>query len=271
MICLSDIFLYPIKSCAGQVVSSWPLDLRGLIFDRQWMWVDTSGKFLTQRQFPQMAQVQVKIDSPMSLQMQVQIHQQNFSIPIRTQSLATSSPLKVEIWGESLTAEVLDGPWNSAMSDFLRTPARLVRYGAQEREKPSRFADGETVHFVTRESVDFLRTQGFDVSVETFRPNLVFESSSATPGNPFVEESWDELKFSSGVHLHVSKLCDRCGIINLRPLDGAKAQVLNLKKLADLRQEQTPKKASPGIPFGVHARVQTQGVLSVGEKLIFKK
>ena len=46
---IADIQVYPIKSLGGFSVKEWPFLPEGLAFDRQWMLVDETGKFITQR------------------------------------------------------------------------------------------------------------------------------------------------------------------------------------------------------------------------------
>jgi len=46
---LSRLFLYPVKSCGGQEVQSWPLDHRGLVGDRCWMVATDALTPLTQK------------------------------------------------------------------------------------------------------------------------------------------------------------------------------------------------------------------------------
>ncbi|HSY27829.1 MAG TPA: MOSC N-terminal beta barrel domain-containing protein, partial [Burkholderiaceae bacterium] len=56
---LTELNLYPIKSCAGialQEATVTPFGLMsGCIYDREWMVVDHAGNFLTQREIAQMA------------------------------------------------------------------------------------------------------------------------------------------------------------------------------------------------------------------------
>ncbi|MBT4032887.1 MAG: MOSC domain-containing protein, partial [Methylococcales bacterium] len=58
---LDQITLYPIKSLAGISVNQWPVTPRGLQYDRQWMLVDQKGRFLSQRQLPQMSLIETAI------------------------------------------------------------------------------------------------------------------------------------------------------------------------------------------------------------------
>lgn len=52
---ISELWVYPIKSCKGIRMSSVNVLARGFELDRAFMVVDASGKFVTQRSFPSMA------------------------------------------------------------------------------------------------------------------------------------------------------------------------------------------------------------------------
>ncbi|WIA20516.1 hypothetical protein OEZ85_004912 [Tetradesmus obliquus] len=54
---LSAIYLYPIKSCAPQAVTSWPLGPNGLLYDREWALVTPDGSVITQKQLPRLTQL----------------------------------------------------------------------------------------------------------------------------------------------------------------------------------------------------------------------
>ena len=53
---IDQLWIYPIKSCAGIVVPEAELTATGLRWDRHWMVVDAQSEFLTQRDHPRMAQ-----------------------------------------------------------------------------------------------------------------------------------------------------------------------------------------------------------------------
>ena len=58
---IAGLFVYPIKSCAGLALSEAELTETGLDLDRAWMVVDTQGEFVSQRELPRLALVQVQI------------------------------------------------------------------------------------------------------------------------------------------------------------------------------------------------------------------
>ncbi|MPZ18289.1 MAG: hypothetical protein GEV06_10305 [Luteitalea sp.] len=54
-----DLYIYPLKSCAGGRLDAAQLDRFGLVGDRRWMLVDRAGRFLSQRELPRMALLRV--------------------------------------------------------------------------------------------------------------------------------------------------------------------------------------------------------------------
>ncbi|XP_021731767.1 molybdenum cofactor sulfurase-like isoform X3 [Chenopodium quinoa] len=59
---LKSITVYPIKSCAGFCVDSWPLSKTGLLHDREWLLRSPSGEILTQKKAPEMSLISTFID-----------------------------------------------------------------------------------------------------------------------------------------------------------------------------------------------------------------
>ena len=54
---ISDLFVYPVKSCAGVRMNEVAIVPTGFEFDRNWMVVDADGAFVTQREHPTLALV----------------------------------------------------------------------------------------------------------------------------------------------------------------------------------------------------------------------
>lgn len=54
---LTDIILYPIKSCGGIYADSWYISNTGLLFDRHWMITNDDGVGLNQKREPKMTLV----------------------------------------------------------------------------------------------------------------------------------------------------------------------------------------------------------------------
>src|SRR4029453_19203531 len=58
---LESIHFYPVKSCAGTSPARALLAETGFDLDREWLVVDPSGSFVTQRELPRMALVQTSL------------------------------------------------------------------------------------------------------------------------------------------------------------------------------------------------------------------
>ncbi|MFN4863062.1 MAG: MOSC N-terminal beta barrel domain-containing protein, partial [Bacteroidota bacterium] len=53
---ITAIYIYPIKSMGGMSLGDAEVGMRGLQHDRRYMLVSAEGKFLTQRQTPELGQ-----------------------------------------------------------------------------------------------------------------------------------------------------------------------------------------------------------------------
>lgn len=49
---VTQLWLYPLKSCRGIKVQRATIGPTGFVLDRQWVVCDSGGKFITQRQQP---------------------------------------------------------------------------------------------------------------------------------------------------------------------------------------------------------------------------
>src|SRR5687768_2621905 len=63
---IAALNLFPVKGCAGIALSSGSLLATGIahegVRDREWMIVDTAGRFVTQREFPRLALIRSRIE-----------------------------------------------------------------------------------------------------------------------------------------------------------------------------------------------------------------
>lgn len=58
---LVGMFVYPVKSCGGVAVTSWPLGPCGLLYDREWCVTDPRGVALTQKSEPRLATIRPRL------------------------------------------------------------------------------------------------------------------------------------------------------------------------------------------------------------------
>lgn len=68
---LSELYRYPVKSGQAQSLKASPVGLLGLQGDRRWMVVEEeNGRFLTQRAWPQLGQIDASDDDSGQLLLQ---------------------------------------------------------------------------------------------------------------------------------------------------------------------------------------------------------
>ncbi len=92
---LSAIYRYPVKSMAGEAFEHLEVGARGLLHDREWMLVDDSGRFLTQRQLPRMALIATELDADGQLVLRAP------EMPDQRVGDAAGPRMDVTVWGDT--------------------------------------------------------------------------------------------------------------------------------------------------------------------------
>jgi uncharacterized protein len=127
---VSEIWIYPIKSCRGIKVSSAVVGKRGFLLDRIFMLIDEEGKFVSQRTQPKMALIDVNIDEKSEL---LTITAPGMVSPLTIDLKYHPSPgeksLACTVWGEDCTAYPIPtaGEWFSTYLGVASDHFRLVR------------------------------------------------------------------------------------------------------------------------------------------------
>lgn len=262
---ISGLYVYPIKSCAAAAVQDVILTETGLEFDRAWMVTDSTGESLTQRELPRMALIQPQIKhyemvlrAPGMLALHIKLD-------------AVEAPVRVTLWGEDIAAFDMGKIAAQWLSDFLGTPARLVRFDPDHQRISERrwtgdvialnqFSDGFSVLVISQASLDQfnakLEAAGTPaVSMARFRPNIVLESARGAPALlPHDEDRLDLLHILTGqgtAQLKLVKPCARCPIPNVDP-----ATAISSSEVGDMLQSyRADKRVNGALTFGMNAIV----------------
>jgi uncharacterized protein YcbX len=236
---LSQLLLYPIKSCAGMPVQEATLLESGLaaqgVHDREWMLVTEQGQFLTQREFPRMALIQPR---PSGGNLRVRAPALaggigDLLLPLAWESAADGPLRTVQIWDDAVRAvdcgELAADWFTQALG--ARTRVRLVRFH-QDVVRPTsvkwtggvpsqtRFADGYPLLLIGQSSLDDLnarlRAAGRDaLAMDRFRPNLVVMGLEA------FEEDYVAAINTDAAEIRPVKPCARCPIPSIDQATGA--------------------------------------------------
>jgi hypothetical protein len=254
---VTKVFVYPIKSCRGVAMRSARLSERGLENDRRWMIVDERGRFLSQRELPELSLVNVAIDGA-----ELVVTAAGAAPLQLPRELSSGTRRAVTVWRDSVGAVVhLRGSaWFSAL---LSRACQLVFMPDDERRavNPARarpsdivsFADGYPLLLVSEASLlDLSARAGVPLEVDRFRPNVVIDGSE-----PFAEERWPAVRLGE-VRYRAPKGCDRCVVTTVDPRSGLKGK----EPLATLA---TYRKREGKVWFGVNLIHDELGTLAVGD------
>ncbi|MFM0505222.1 MOSC domain-containing protein [Paraburkholderia caffeinilytica] len=232
---ISELFVYPIKSCAGVALNEARLLATGLEYDRRWMVTDPNGAMLTQRAYPRMALITVEFGDQ-----ELVIRAPGMSelrTPLDPAELGAPQKVQTVVWRD--TAYGLDTGEESAtwFSGFLGIPARLLHFNP-ERERIvdpdytdsvggaiTHFADGFPLLVVGQASLDDLnvrlnRKGAPSIPMDRFRPNVVLTGLDAYEED-YVESLHIDGAADEGVQLQLVKLCARCPMPTIDQAKGA--------------------------------------------------
>lgn len=253
---LLRLLSYPVKSCRGSTTSAAVLDQAGLRWDRNWMIVDGTDRFVTQRSHPQLARIDCRIDAglltmacPGLPELQIE--------PARVPALART----VSIWGAAYRA-LDEGEHVAAwLSECLGGHYRLVRWDdavARISDRSwtgsdialNRFSDGFPLLVIGEASLADLNARLPEaLPMNRFRPNLVLGGLQA------YEEDHIETISAGNVSLRIVKPCTRCEITTTDQRTGARGEE-PLRTLATYRSDP---RVGGGITFGQNAII-THGI-----------
>ena len=232
---ISEINIYPIKSLKGISLNSAVVEERGLRHDRRWMLTNRDGIFMTQREFPRMALIDVAIASD-----GLRVTSENageMAVPFEPDK---GERHRVTIWKSICDAEVYSGAISEWFSDVLGTPCQLVRMpdATQRHINPIfdrgkdivSFADGYPIMILGEASLEELNSRLEErLPMNRFRPNLVVSSIEA-----YAEDNWQRVHIGEAI-FRSTKPCERCVITTVDQSKGEFAGKEPLKTLATYR------------------------------------
>jgi uncharacterized protein YcbX len=251
--------VYPLKGARGVEVERWPVAATGFARDRQFMVVDADGRFVSQREKPQLALWRVSADGE-SMRVELPGHLRPFELPWAPEG----EPLDVSVWGDSVTALAPDPALDAAISRELGQPCRVVHLPASSiRQVDPRysqpgdrvgFADGFPFLLCTTASLADLNARlDTPVPMNRFRPNLIVDGAA-----PFAEDTWTRVHIGA-LPFEVVKPCARC-VVTTVDQQTARASKEPLRTLATYRRA-----PDGSVHFGQNLIHRAEGELAVGD------
>ena len=226
MATLSQLVIYPVKSCAGVSVRAATLTRAGLavdgVRDREWMVVDDDGQFLTQREHPRMALIVPHLRSD-SVELCAP-GMPALALPLAHPPAGQALTREVGLWDERVLADDCGESAATWLCAVLGVRCRLVRFGAAAVRatggswtggvpQPTLFADGYPLLLIGAASLDDVNARlvaagRLALPMNRFRPNIVIAGLE-----PYEEDYVDSVTFASAAAvLKPVKPCPRCPI-----------------------------------------------------------
>jgi len=219
-ISIASLHIYPVKGCRGIGLDRAEVRVTGLasagMRDREWMAVDPLGSFVTQREYPRMALIEVSLGAG-RLRLAAP-RMEAIELPAQNPTAAQD----VTVWRSKVRGYDAGDEAAQWLSTYLNAKLRLVRF---DPSKPRRcnpdyvgatgahtlFADGYPVLVIGQGSLDDLNTRLVAkgepaLPMNRFRPNVVVSGLE-----PYEEDHLHTLE-SDGVRLQMVKPCARCQV-----------------------------------------------------------
>lgn len=266
---IDQLYCYPVKSLKGMVLSQAQVFAHGLAWDRRWMWVDKHQRFVTQRQLPMLATVDVALTDEALV-----LSHPNVAPCYVPLAPPTGNLRVVRVWSDDCKAlpESNDvGRWLEAALGEAGAGLTLMRFATEftrpveEGAAHTYFADGYPFLITNTASLDALNEALIangeaPVPMNRFRPNIVVHHTAA-----WEEDRWQRMT-DGEVEFTLRKPCQRCKITTI---DQHSAEIFEAKQPLKTLLELNTQPHLKGAHFGQNATLNAgEGkTLRVGDSL----
>uniref|UniRef100_A0A0A9DHA7 Molybdenum cofactor sulfurase n=1 Tax=Arundo donax TaxID=35708 RepID=A0A0A9DHA7_ARUDO len=243
---LKSITIYPVKSCQGFSVQSWPLTTGGLKYDREWLLQGSGGEILTQKKVPELSSIRTMIDLELG-KLFIESPKCKDKLQIYLLENSTHLSAEVDVYGQRYQVHSYNDKVNTWFSEAIGRPCTFMRCSntnyrsctitgrrdrlcRDTRSKLSFVNEGQLL-LISEESISDLNSRlsssnGKDkqqvvVDAMRFRPNIVISGSA-----PYNEDNWKRLHIGEADFTSMGG-CNRCQMINLYQNSG---QVIKSKE-----------------------------------------
>ncbi|XP_070833976.1 molybdenum cofactor sulfurase [Chaetodon trifascialis] len=243
---LTNIYIYPIKSCGAHEVHNWPVGQQGLLYDRGWMVVNGNSVCLSQKRAPRLCLIRPQVHLPSNKLLLQASGMDTISVPLEnnTQMHTSHQVCQSKVCGDRVETVDCGDEAASWLSDFLGQPCRLIRqspdFTREIKTRPSGAATPTSLSLVNEaqylminrasaeliqklmssrqddsEGDELLDTQNV---ISRFRANLVIAGVE-----PFEEDNWSHLIIGN-TQFMVTGQCGRCQMVGVNQETGTKTK-----------------------------------------------
>ena len=228
-------FIYPIKSMRGIPVQLLTINNGRVVGDRMWVVVDANGRFMHQRDYPQMATLGVRA-TPEGIVLQKPGLPPLF---LELKPIVQSAVEHVRLWRRGAPVIHVAPSADAWLSVALGVACRLMQFAEGEEgldvpdyERDASLQDATAFHITSEDSLnDLNRRIGQPIPMIRFRPNLTIVGAK-----PYSEDAWTTVRIETHT-LRRIRACTRCAITMTDHETGARPDAEPLRTLATYRRE----------------------------------
>eukprot|EP01132_Coremiostelium_polycephalum_P001270 gene1270-1599_t len=280
---LSEMYIYPVKSCGPFRVYDWEIVSSGLRYDREWTIVDQTGTYLNQKKLPLLAQIETEIDLDRSLLVLKAAEMNPAYIPLDYYPVTGFD--KIQVCGDKVDGllygkddvKALGGlDVSEWLYHFTGKHCHLVRK-AIDSHRQSKIQDQSSLSTVETNQISFANESPFLlislsslndlkskihkehpetdpsewnwITKHSFRANFIVNG-----GTPYNEDQWEEFQLSDGdckLQFKTIGCCNRCKMICIN-------QKMGIEEKEPLATLATYRRNKGKIIFGQHLQLQRQ-------------
>lgn len=248
------IHVAPVKALAVQELRRVRVELDGVAEDRRFCIVDAEGRMFNAKRVNELVAIRPAFDEGLH----------HLTLHLRggegvSADVVLGDALMVSIYRRSEPARVVDGPFAEALSRVAGQPLRLVRFD-ESGQGVDRAEQGGGVSLLAAASLDALASAaGVDGPIDPRRFRMLFGIAGAAA---HAEDAWIGERVTIGDAIVVPEgNVGRCAVTTLDPESGTS----DLDTLGALARYRGAERTTEKLPFGVWARVERPGVVSVGD------
>ena len=252
------IHVAPIKALAIQALDSVELGPRGVENDRRFCIVDQDGRMLNAKRVQRFVAIRPRFDADFR-HLVLELPDGSAVEGPAGQGQATT----VTIYGRTVPAHAVAGPWSEVLSAVAARPVRLVRFD-DPGEGVDRADEAAGASLLSEGSLRAIASAaGVSAPVDPRRFRMLFGISGV---DAHAEDTW----IGRRVHIGAAVVepggnIGRCAVTTLDPDTG----VSDLDTLAAIGQYRRDEVTTEPLAFGVWARVVKPGAVRVGDAVEF--
>ncbi|DAA21414.1 PREDICTED: mitochondrial amidoxime-reducing component 1 isoform X1 [Bison bison bison] len=273
---VSELWIYPIKSCKGVSVDAAECTALGLrsghLRDRFWLVINKEGNMVTARQEPRLVLISLTCEGD-TLTLSA-AYTKDLQLPVKTPT--TNVVHRCRVHGLEIEGRDCGEAAAQWITNFLKTqPYRLVHFEPHMQPRNSHqvedafsptdqipYSDASPFLILSEASLADLNSRlEKKVKIANFRPNIVISGCGV-----YAEDSWNELLIGD-VELKRVMACSRCILTTVDPDTGVMSRKEPLETLKSYRLcDPSERKLYGKSPlFGQYFVLENPGTIHVGD------